>query len=92
MTLQLNIQSSALKNVKLSDPVGSVDKSNVYFHMTWLLPKDWKLLPLSHTFIDHAVKQKNYKYLISQFVSNITNKKQKEIYNETIDHGRVTET
>ena len=28
---------------------------------------------------------------MSQFVWNIT-KKQKEIYNETIDHGRVTKT
>ena len=25
-------------------------------------------------------------------IINITNKKQKEIYKETIDHGRVTET
>ena len=42
---------------KLSYLVGSVDKNNVYFHMTCLLPKYWKLLPLSHyTFIDHAAK------------------------------------
>ena len=47
-------QSSALKNGNLSYLVGSVDKNNVYFHMTCLLPKYWKLLPLSHTFIDHA--------------------------------------
>ena len=40
---------------------------------------------MSHTFIDHAVKHK-------KTINNITNKKQKEIYNETIDHGRVTET
>ena len=39
ITQQLNIQSSALKNVKLSYLVGSVDKNNVYFHMTCLLPK-----------------------------------------------------
>ena len=56
--VQLNIQSSALENVKLSYLVGSVDKNNVYFTMTCLLPKYWKLLPLSHTFIDHAVKHK----------------------------------
>ena len=36
--------------------VVSVDKNNVYFHLHCLLPKYWKLLPLSHTFIDHAVK------------------------------------
>ena len=47
---------STEKNVKLSYLIGSVDKNNVYFHMTCLLPKYWKLLPLSHTFIDHAVK------------------------------------
>ena len=56
--VQLNIQSSAQRNVKLSYLVGSVDKNNIYFHMTCLLPKYWKLLPLSHTFIDHAVKHK----------------------------------
>ena len=50
---------STEKNVKLSYLVGSVDKNNVYFHMTCLLPKYWKLLPLSHTFIDHAVKHKS---------------------------------
>ena len=33
------IQSSALKNVKLSYQVGIVDKNNVYFQMTCLLPK-----------------------------------------------------
>ena len=38
---------STEKNVKLSYLVGSVDKNNVYFHMTSLLPKNWKLLPLS---------------------------------------------
>ena len=37
---------------------GSVDKNNVYFHMACLLPKHWKLLPLSHTLIDDAVKHK----------------------------------
>ena len=52
------IQSSALKNVKLSYQVGIVDKNNVYFQMTCLLPKYWKLLPLSHTFIDHTVEHK----------------------------------
>ena len=49
---------STEKNVKLSYLNGSVDKNNVYFHMTCLLP----------------------------------NKKQEEIYKETIDRGRVTET
>ena len=48
-----------MKNVKLSYLVGSVDKNNTYFHMTCLLPKYWKLLPLIHTFIDHAVQHKN---------------------------------
>ena len=47
---------STEKNVKLSYLVGSIDKNNVYFHMTFLLPKYWKLQPLSRTFIDHAVK------------------------------------
>ena len=56
MTKQLNIQSSALKNVKLSYLVGSVAKNNVYSYMIWLLQKYWKLLSLRHTFIDHAVK------------------------------------
>ena len=32
---------------------------------------------------------KNYEELISQFVWNITNTNQKEIFNETIDHGKV---
>ena len=50
---------STEKNVKLSYLVGSVDKNNVYLHMSFLLPKYWKLLRLSHTFIDHAVKHKN---------------------------------
>ena len=36
----------------------NVDKNNIYFHKTCLLPKYWKLLPLSHTFTDHAVKHK----------------------------------
>ena len=58
MTQQLNIQLPALKNVKLSYLIGSVDKNNVYFHMTCLLPKYWKLLSMNHTFIDHAVKHK----------------------------------
>ena len=49
---------STEKNVKLSYLVGSVDKNNVYFHMTCFLPKYWKLLPPSHTFIDHAVIHK----------------------------------
>ena len=79
---------STEKNLKLSDLVGSVAKNNVYFHMTCFLPKCRKRMPLSHTFIDHAVKHKK----TSQFVWNIINKKQKEIYNETMDHGRVTET
>ena len=39
MTQQLNIQSSALKNVKFSYLVGSVDKNSIYLHMTCLLPK-----------------------------------------------------
>ena len=50
---------STEKNVKLSYLVDSVDKNNVYFNMTCLLAKYWKLLPLSHTFIDHAVKHKS---------------------------------
>ena len=33
-------QSSALKNGNLSYLVGSVDKNNVYFHMTCLLPEN----------------------------------------------------
>ena len=49
---------STEKNVKLSYLVGSVDNNNVFFHMICLLPKYWKLLPLSTTFIDHAVKHK----------------------------------
>ena len=54
-----NIQSSALNFVKLSYLVGGVDKNNVYFHMTCLLPKYWKILPRSHyTFIKYAVKHK----------------------------------
>ena len=56
--IQNSYQSSALKNVKLSYLVGSVDKNNVYFHMTCLLPKYLKLQPLSHTFINHSVKYK----------------------------------
>ena len=50
--------TSTEKNVKLSYLVSSVDKSNVYFHMTCLLPKYWKLPSLSHTFFDHVVKHK----------------------------------
>ena len=43
---------------KVSYLVGSVDRYNIYFHLT-SLPKYRKLLPLSHqTFINHAVKQK----------------------------------
>ena len=38
---------STEKNVNLSYLIGSVYKNNVYFHMTGLLPKYWKLLPLS---------------------------------------------
>ena len=57
MTQQLNIQSSALKNVKLSHLVGSVDKNNVYFQMICLFPRYWKL-PVSHTFVEKAVKHK----------------------------------
>ena len=57
MTYQLNIQSSALKNVKLSYLVGSVDKNNVYFHMTACCQNTENLCH-SHTFIDHAVKHK----------------------------------
>ena len=49
---------STEKNVKLSYLIDGVDESNVYFHMTYLLPKYWKLLPLSHTFINHALKHK----------------------------------
>ena len=53
----------ALQLVKLSYLVGSYDKSNVYFHLTCLFPKYWKLLPLSHyRFIDHAVKHKKILY------------------------------
>ena len=55
---------STEKNVKLSYLIGSVDKNNVYFHMTCLLPKYWKLLPLSRTFIDHAVKRNNIVIII----------------------------
>ena len=55
---QLHIQSSSLKNVKLSYLIANVVKNNVYFHMTCLLPRYWKRLPLSHTFIDHAIKHK----------------------------------
>ena len=44
------------EKMQLSYLVGSVDKNNVYFHTTCLLPNYWKLLPPSHTFIDHAVK------------------------------------
>ena len=59
-----NTQSSAMKFVKLPYLVGSIDKTNVYFHMTCLSPKYWKLLPLSHyTFIDHAVKHKKKLYI-----------------------------
>ena len=47
---------STEKNVKLSYLVDSVDKNNIYFHMTCLFPQYLKLIPLSHTFIDHAVK------------------------------------
>ena len=46
------------KNVKLFYLVGGVDKNNIYFNMTCLLPKYRKLLPLSHTSIEHAVKHK----------------------------------
>ena len=50
------------------------------------MAKYCKPLPLSHyTFINHAVKQE-------KTMSNFTNAKQKEIYNETIDHVKVTET
>ena len=49
---------STEKNVKLFYLVGSVDKNNIYFNMTCLLPKYRKLLPLSHTSIEHAVKHK----------------------------------
>ena len=53
---------STEKNVKLSYLVGSVDKNDVHFHMTCLLPKYWKRLQLSHTFIDYAViHKKSYK-------------------------------
>ena len=59
MTQQLNIKQSALKLLKLSYLFGSVDKNNVYFHMTCLLSKYLKLLPLSHyTFMKPAVKYK----------------------------------
>ena len=46
------------KNVNLFYVVGSVERNNVYFHVTCLFPKYWKLLPLSQTFIDHAVKHR----------------------------------
>ena len=36
---QLHIQSSSLKNVKLSYLIANVVKNNVYFHMTCLLPR-----------------------------------------------------
>ena len=70
--------------------VGSVDNNNVYFHMTCLLPKHWKLESLY--IYEHAVKHK--KIVNNQYHSlfEISNTKQKEIYIETIDHGRVTET
>ena len=62
--------------------------------MACLLPKYWKLFQLSHyTFIYDAAKhKKSYKWLISQFVSNIKNTKEKEIYIKMVDHGKVTET
>ena len=45
-----------------------------------------KPLPLSHyTFINYAVKQE-------KAINNFTNAKQKKIYNEIIDHVKVTET
>ena len=90
MTYQLNIQSSALKNVNLSYLVDSIDKNNVYFYMTCLLPKYWKLLPESNIYWPCCCKTIN-NYYHSLFEISLT-KKQKEICNETIDHGRVTET
>ena len=56
------------KNVTLSYLVGSIDKRKVYFRMSWLLPKYWKLLPLSHTVIDHAVKHKKTINNSSKFI------------------------
>ena len=47
---------NSTEKCKVTHVVGSVDQNSVYFHMTCLMPKYWKLLPLSHTFIDHAVK------------------------------------
>ena len=49
---------STEKNVKLFYLIGSVDKNNIYFNMTCLLPKYRKLLPLSRTSIEHAVQHK----------------------------------
>ena len=92
MTQTLNIQSSTLKNVKLSELAGSVDKSNVYFLMICLLPKYWKLLPLSHTFIDHAVKHKKLWKINITVCLKYHKQKANKIFNEAIGHGRVTET
>ena len=82
-----------MKLVKLSYLVGSVDKNNVYFHITCLLPKYRKLLPLSHyTFIDYTVKH------IKKTIINVTvclkyhKQNKKKIYVETIDRVKVTET
>ena len=60
--------------------------------MTFLLPKYRKLLPLSHyTFIKDAVKHEKTINNITVCLK-ITNTKQKKIYIEIVDHGKVTET
>ena len=78
MRQQLNIESSVLKLVKLSYLVASVDRNNVYFHMTYLLPKYWTLVPLSHyTFIDHAVNHKILSLINTTFCLKISQKQNK---------------
>ena len=50
-TQQLNIQSSGPKLVKLCYLVGSVDRRDIYFHMTCLLPIYGTLLPQSYLYL-----------------------------------------
>ena len=39
---------------------GSFDQNNIDFHMTCLLPTDWKVLPLSYfAYTNQGVKRKN---------------------------------
>ena len=48
-----------LKLVKLSYLVGSVDRKNISFHMTCLLPTYWRLLPLSYLYSPTMLKSIN---------------------------------